>query len=71
MTSDAKVGLDLANSGGNGAPNENYPREIMQLFSIGLNELNLDGSSKLDANGKTIPTYTQTDVKELARALTG
>ncbi len=74
LTIDASMGkfLDLANSGvGSGAPNENYPREVMQLFSIGLAQLNQDGSIKKDANGNAIPTYTQTDVVELAKALTG
>lgn len=51
-------------------PDENYAREIMQLFTIGLVELNLDGSPKLN-NGQPIPTYTQHDVEELARVLTG
>jgi len=52
-------------------PDENYAREIMQLFSIGLNELNLDGSPKKDPNGNLIPTYTQEDVNELSRVFTG
>ena len=52
-------------------PDENYAREVMQLFTIGLSELNLDGTPKLDANGNTIPTYTQTDVNELAKVFTG
>ena len=52
-------------------PDENYAREIMQLFSIGLNELNMDGTPKKDANGNLIPTYTQNDVNELARVFTG
>ena len=52
-------------------PDENYAREIMQLFSIGLNKLNLDGSVKLDAQGKPIATYTQEDVNNLARVFTG
>lgn len=52
-------------------PDENYAREIMQLFSIGLVQLNLDGSVKLDAQGNPIPTYDQTTVKELARVFTG
>lgn len=50
---------------------ENYAREVMQLFSIGLVQLNIDGQVKLDANGRAIPTYTQSDVKNLANALTG
>jgi uncharacterized protein (DUF1800 family) len=52
-------------------PDENYAREIMQLFSIGLNELNMDATPKKDANGNLIPTYTQNDVNELARVFTG
>jgi uncharacterized protein (DUF1800 family) len=52
-------------------PDENYAREVMQLFSIGLYELNLDGSLKRDANGKPIETYTSEDVSNLARVFTG
>ncbi len=52
-------------------PDENYAREIMQLFSIGLWELNPDGSRKLDGQGQPIPTYDNGDVTELARAFTG
>ncbi|MCK4440828.1 MAG: DUF1800 family protein, partial [Sulfurovaceae bacterium] len=51
-------------------PDENYAREIMQLFSIGLMKLNIDGTSIFN-NGKPIPTYTQNDVNELARVFTG
>ena len=66
--------LDLANSakpGVGGGANENYARELMQLFSIGLHELNQDGSQKLDASGQPIPTYTQQTIQQLALALTG
>lgn len=52
-------------------PDENYAREIMQLFSIGLYELNLDGSFKKDANGDLIPTYDITDIQEMSRVFTG
>lgn len=52
-------------------PDENYAREIMQLFSIGLYELNLDGSFKTDANGELMPTYDIQDIQELARVFTG
>jgi uncharacterized protein (DUF1800 family) len=52
-------------------PDENYAREIMQLFSIGLYQLNADGTKKLDANGQPIPTYTADDVKGLAKVFTG
>jgi uncharacterized protein (DUF1800 family) len=52
-------------------PDENYAREIMQLFSIGLWELNPDGSRKLDPLGEPIPTYDTADITELARVFTG
>jgi uncharacterized protein (DUF1800 family) len=51
--------------------NENYGRELMQLFSVGLVQLNLNGTIKKDANGKSLETYTQKDVIEMSRALTG
>lgn len=50
---------------------ENYAREIMQLFSIGLVKLNQDGTVQKDASGNPIPTYSQSDVEGLARTLTG
>jgi len=52
-------------------PDENYAREVMQLFTIGLYELNPDGTHKLDANGKPMETYGQEDVTNLARVFTG
>jgi len=52
-------------------PDENYAREIMQLFSIGLYELNQDGTRKMDGNGNYIPTYNNNDIKELAKVFTG
>jgi uncharacterized protein (DUF1800 family) len=51
-------------------PDENYARELMQLFTIGLVQLNLDGTPKLTA-GATTPTYAQTDITGLARVFTG
>jgi uncharacterized protein (DUF1800 family) len=51
--------------------NENYARELMQLFTIGLVELNPDGTNRLDSKGQPIATYGQREVEELARALTG
>jgi len=51
--------------------NENYAREIMQLFCLGLNQLKPDGTPMLDASGNPIPTYTQNDVMDLGRAFTG
>jgi uncharacterized protein (DUF1800 family) len=52
-------------------PNENYAREVLQLFSIGTVRLNLDGSQQLDATGQPIPTYDQTIVNNFARVFTG
>ncbi len=62
---------EKADANRNIRPDENYAREIMQLFSIGLVQLNLDGSAKLDVQNNPIPTYDQTTVKELARVFTG
>ena len=53
------------------SPNENYARELLQLFSIGMWELNNDGSQKLDGAGNPIPSYTQATIANFARALTG
>jgi uncharacterized protein (DUF1800 family) len=53
------------------APNENYAREIMQLFSVGTDMLKPDGTPILDANGNRIPTYGQTEITNLARVFTG
>ena len=50
---------------------ENFSREIMQLFTIGLYELSSDGSYELDNTGKPIETYTTPGIRELARCWTG
>lgn len=52
-------------------PDENFAREIMQLFSIGLFELNDDGTHKRDAEGNLVPTYTSEDIREYAKIFTG
>lgn len=52
-------------------PNENYAREFMQLFALGTSKLNMDGSVQKDSKGVPVPTYSEKDVKEVARALTG
>ena len=52
-------------------PDENYAREVMQLFTIGLWELNNDGTRKQDAFGNDIPTYDINDIQQLARVFTG
>lgn len=65
------LGNDRVEPGGDQHPNENYAREIMQLFSIGLYRLNLDGSLTLDSLGRPIPTYSQASVRGLASVFTG
>jgi uncharacterized protein (DUF1800 family)/fibronectin type 3 domain-containing protein len=51
--------------------NENYARELMQLFTIGTARLQPDGTPMLDSSGAPVPSYTEADVKALARILTG
>ena len=68
--------LNMANNNkGNPAAgtsaNENYARELMQLFSVGLTQLNPDGSAVLDSNSNPLPTYNQSVVTNTARAFTG
>jgi len=52
-------------------PDENFAREIMQLFSIGIEKLNIDGTNQLDADGNIIPSYNIEDVSELSKIFTG
>ncbi|ATB42291.1 hypothetical protein CYFUS_007769 [Cystobacter fuscus] len=52
-------------------PNENYARELLQLFTLGLHKLNDDGTVKLDANGVPLPAYTEAQVQAFSRALSG
>ncbi|MEM6793102.1 MAG: DUF1800 family protein [Acidobacteriota bacterium] len=52
-------------------PDENFAREVMQLFSIGLFELNPDGTQKLDSGGQPIPTYGNAQITEMAKIFTG
>jgi uncharacterized protein (DUF1800 family) len=52
-------------------PNENYARELLQLFSMGPTRLNLDGTPVIGPDGLPVANYTEDDVKEVARALTG
>jgi uncharacterized protein (DUF1800 family) len=66
--------LDMVNNDKPGTgqhANENYARELMQLFTLGLNQLNPDGTTVLDTSGSPLPTYTQDDVMALGRSLTG
>lgn len=60
-----------ANPAQNTEPDENFAREVMQLFSIGLVELNIDGTPRLDAQGRTIPTYDNATITNYARIFTG
>ena len=50
---------------------ENFAREVMQLFSIGLEKLNNDGTAKRGENGETFPTYTNNEITQYARVWTG
>jgi len=52
-------------------PNENYARELLQLFSVGVDMLNEDGSPQLDVTGRPVPAYEQEAIEELARVFTG
>jgi uncharacterized protein (DUF1800 family) len=68
--------LDMADSGAtnpqNGTvPNQNYAREVLQLFSIGLVELNTDGTQQLDSSGAPIPTFTGATIEGFASVFTG
>ena len=68
--------LDMADSAAtnpqNGTvPNQNYAREVLQLFSIGLVALNADGTQQLDASGAPIPTFEGTTVEGFASVFTG
>ena len=60
-----------ANPAKNTSANENYARELMQLFTLGLTQLNPDGSPVLDQNKHPIPTYDQAVVTNIAKVLTG
>ncbi|WP_395338333.1 DUF1800 domain-containing protein [Ningiella sp. W23] len=64
------LGNEKPDAQNNIRPDENYAREVMQLFSIGLQALNLDGSLKLQ-DGEPIPTYDLDDVKAYAHVFTG
>jgi len=62
---------DKANPATDTEANENYARELMQLFTIGLFQLNQDGSLQLDGSGNPIPTYDQTTIQNFAKVYTG
>jgi uncharacterized protein (DUF1800 family) len=66
--------LNMAENNGcakNCRPNENYAREVLQLFSIGLYQLNIDGTPMLDQNNNLIPTYSQDTIDGFGQVFTG
>ncbi len=65
------LGNEKPNPALNIRPDENYAREVMQLFSVGLIELNNDGSANLDTQGQAIPTYSQEIIEGFAHVFTG
>lgn len=65
------LGNEKPNPALNIRPDENYARELMQLFSIGLVELNIDGSDQLDGQNQPIPTYNQAIIEGFAHVYTG
>ncbi|YCM44127.1 DUF1800 family protein [Verrucomicrobiaceae bacterium 227] len=78
VTLDPNMGRYLSHVGNqppapeiNRYPDENYAREVMQLFSIGLWELNQDGTRKVDPDGNFIQTYRNEEITEMARVMTG
>lgn len=79
ITRDPAMGnyLDMVNNravdtaGKSIEPNENYAREMLQLFTLGLHKLNDDGTVKLDADGMPLPAYTEAQVQAFSRALSG
>ncbi len=60
-----------ANPGAGTEPNENFARELLQLFSIGVHEMKSDGTPLLDAANQPIPSYGQPEIKSFARVFTG
>jgi uncharacterized protein (DUF1800 family) len=72
ITLNPAMGAYLNMAGNNkNSPNENYGREILQLFSIGEYELNPDGSQALNSQGNAVPSYTQATVNAFSRVFTG
>ena len=65
------VNNNKGNPAKNTAANENYGRELLQLFTLGLTQLNTDGTPVKDSNGNPIPTYTQAMITNMAKVLTG
>jgi len=71
LDNDYNSGTERDDAGELIPPNANYAREFLQLFTLGPQLLNMDGTPITDANGVALPSYTEQDVKQVARALTG
>jgi uncharacterized protein (DUF1800 family) len=72
VTLNPAMGRFLDMAGNNRAnPNENFARELLQLFTVGLHELHDDGTEVLDADGRPIPTFNEATVVAFSRAFTG
>jgi uncharacterized protein (DUF1800 family) len=71
LDNDYNSGTETDDDGNPVLPNANFAREFLQLFSMGPILLNMDGTPVVDGNGVPVPSYTETDVKEVARALAG
>ncbi len=67
----SSVGNQKADPTINRFPDENYGREVMQLFTIGLWQLNPDGTRKVNGSGQNIPSYNNVDITQVARVFTG
>ena len=65
------MNVNVCRNGLSSEPNENYAREVLQLFSIGTFLLKQDGTRQVDSSGSNIPTYDQAAVTEFARVFTG
>jgi uncharacterized protein (DUF1800 family) len=65
------VNNDAPAAGSSISPNENYAREVLQLFSIGVNQLNPDGTAVVDGSGQPVPTYVQDTIEDFAHVFTG
>ncbi len=71
ITGNSRLRFNANGTRAAGPPNENYAREVLQLFSLGTFKLNPDGTQKLDASGQPIPTYGQDQIDNFSRVFTG
>ena len=71
LDNDPNSGTLVDDDGNKISPNRNYAREFQQLFTLGPVLLNMDGTPIVDGNGVPLPTYTEAEVNDMARALTG